>query len=398
MRVCVKNLLLGFLSLTTSILPCATASPQDENPQQETELSTFLRETQQLISTPKIPLIAVLGEDKANLWEKIVNAARFQGSLAPVVQQLKLLHKEVETDGQKVAVVIDDEVLDTKLSYEVAVLESVLTLLNRQQFVTLGQLRETSPDLFHKYATWLELYAPYRLPLARFANPKYQEVIISPIGLIYLDIEAGAERTSAYVGDVQVLGASEIEIFGRQNRLYQPELASEILARGEETLKRIDEVNSFYARGSKMTVFWTSHNLETETVHEVVSKAISSAVQERNRKLGEQASMLKSKIADAISILFVNTYGMAPNREVDILEAGRVLQVDVSSLLDNLGIPYYTGRAVVRVVPGVVIGVLNKFFGTYNFAKIDLISFATVNVGSIDVRSVPEKVMDLRLR
>ncbi|MCS7273300.1 MAG: hypothetical protein NZ550_04025 [Fimbriimonadales bacterium] len=231
----------------------------------------------------------------------------------------------------------------------------------------------------------------------RFAEPKYNEVIISPVGLVYLELETGTERRSIYIGDIHTSGVSEVEILGQQSQLYQPGLLNEILAQPKETFKLIDEVNRFYTRGSKMSVFWTSHNLATETVHEAVSKAVSSAIQERNERLSALASALKSELADAVSILFASAYGIVPNREVDIFEVGRALQADVGSLLGNLGISHYS-RAVVRVAPGVVIGFLDRFAGLYRFGKVDLDRFEAVHIGSIDVRSAPKEVWSIKLK
>lgn len=108
--------------------------------------------------------------------------------------------------------------------------------------------REAVVDSNIKYITWLEIHAPYKLVGVRFAEPKYNEVIISPIGLVYLELETGTERRSIYIGDVHVSGVSEVEILGQQSQLYQPGLLNEILAQPKETFKLIDEVNSHYSR------------------------------------------------------------------------------------------------------------------------------------------------------
>lgn len=364
---------------------------------QDEDFETFKQGLPRL-AIPETQVIALLSENKSDLWDTISVASHSKDSVKALASKHRLVVKEISTGSDdNLLVVIDERVLETKLDYEVAILENVLNLLRKSAISTLGQISTSSPDTFERYALWLEQYSPYRVGLARWINFRYRDIIICPVGFVYI---SDGEKSSICVGVLYPSGEHEISVLGRQMSLYQPELKQEITQKPREEIeKRIAEINRFYTKGNKVSLHWI--NCDAETVREVAYQSVSQAAEEREKRLQQIAQNTKREIYLTLVGIFASRYKISAGSSARVGDIFSSLQIKPEEInqspeLSRLDTP--ASRATVDIVPGLIIGFLDKVEGSYDFARIKLNDFSLLSVGMIDVKKYPdlETLIDLK--
>lgn len=399
--------------IATAVIVCKGFSQAD------TDLEDFLQQAPQLV-LPEEKVIAVLSAKTADLWGEIYDASYSRQSVEilakkrglkviEVTNVSELIGEDATADkNHTIILIIDESVLQSRLMYEVFVLESVLNLVATSAPTTLGKLARLSPAATENYLIWLEEYAPYRIELARWYNPRYQDIVIYPIGLVFVSFYASQDHNknlgSVYLTDFHPAGQNEIKSLRQQAPLYEPNLAEEIAQkRLEEIEERYAEIRRFHANSSKISIHWI--NCDAETARTIANLEIQRQIAKRDNALRKRANFLKNQLRVLLSSMFENRYKISTDQMMDISNLAYAMGISPEQILTLVEQLIKTRSDVLRVdelrvkveiIPGLVVGILDKVRGTYEYSKINLDAFRVLSIGVLDVRESEVPIMELK--